>query len=114
MERYTVVVHRLLRFVAVCVATLILNVVTIGTAMATNPVAEYENPSFGAMTADLLVTRPITLVATVFGGAVFLLSSPFAAMGDNIDQSAETLVKMPFRATFSRCLGCSVDPQSHY
>lgn len=81
-------------------------------ALATNPQAIYENPDFGAMTADLLITRPITLATTIVGSAIFLLSSPFAWLGDNLDQTGETLVKGPFRATFSRCLGCSLQPDA--
>ncbi|MCE9682688.1 hypothetical protein [Halomonas alkalisoli] len=65
-------------------------------------------PSGGAMIADALVARPLLLVATVGGTAVFLVSLPFTALGGNVGDAAETLVKTPAEATFRRCLGCTV------
>ncbi len=95
------------RTAAIFATTLVLSM----PAAATNPQAVYENPDFGAMTADLLITRPITFATTVVGTAIFLISSPFAWLGDNLGQTGETLVKAPFRATFSRCLGCALQPE---
>ncbi|WP_281646998.1 hypothetical protein [Parendozoicomonas sp. Alg238-R29] len=69
--------------------------------------AQAENPSFFAMTGDLLIARPLMLATTVIGGAVFVVSSPFSAAGGNLLGAANTLVKKPFDATFRRCLGCS-------
>lgn len=68
---------------------------------------EEEKPSFLAMTGDLLFVRPLMLVTTVAGTAVFLVSLPFSAAGGNADQAAEVLVQGPFETTFVRCLGCS-------
>ncbi len=65
-----------------------------------------ESPSFLAMTGDLLVARPLLLVTTVAGTAVFLVSLPFTAAGGNLEQAGEMLVEGPARATFVRCLGC--------
>ncbi len=78
-----------------------------GTMQQRNNQASMEDPNFVAMTGDLLVARPLLLVATVLGSVVFIISSPFSAAGGNMDQAAETLVKKPARATFTRCLGCS-------
>ena len=75
--------------------------------MASSSQAEAESPSFMAMTGDLLIARPLMLVTTIVGGAVFVVSSPFSAAGDNLDQAADTLVTKPFNATFKRCLGCA-------
>ncbi len=66
----------------------------------------YERPSAGAMAIDLLVARPALLVATVAGTAVFLVGLPFSAMGGNIQESGDTLVRGPAEAAFRRCLGC--------
>ncbi|MGR2739926.1 hypothetical protein ACUY1T_15915 [Billgrantia sp. Q4P2] len=64
-------------------------------------------PSGGAMVADALIARPLLLVATLGGTALFVVSLPFSAMGGNVDAAAETLVKTPAEATFRRCLGCT-------
>lgn len=65
-----------------------------------------EEPTMLAMTGDLLIARPVGLVATVAGAAVFLVSLPFTAMGGNMSEAADTLVVGPARTTFVRCLGC--------
>ena len=69
-------------------------------------------PSGAAMVADALIARPLLLVATLGGTALFVVSLPFSAMGGNVDQAAEALVKTPAEATFRRCLGCtSINPR---
>ena len=65
-----------------------------------------EERSGGEMVADAVIARPIGLVATGLGLAVFVVSLPFSALGGNVDESAELLVAGPARATFQRCLGC--------
>lgn len=59
----------------------------------------------GSITADILVGRPLCLVATIVGGAVFVLALPVAATSGSIDGTAEALVLKPARATFTRPLG---------
>ena len=68
-----------------------------------------ENPTALAMTGDLIVVRPVMLVATVVGSALWLVSLPFSALGGNAMQAADTLVVGPAKATFMRCLGCTED-----
>jgi len=68
-----------------------------------------EKPSALAMTGDALFVRPIMLVTTVVGGAIFLISSPFAALGGNISDSFDQLLGGPFETTFVRCLGCTMN-----
>ena len=75
-----------------------------GFAQAQQPA---QKPSAMAMTGDLLLARPIGLVTTVAGSAVFLLTLPFTAMGGNVGEAGEVLVAGPARATFVRCLGCT-------
>jgi hypothetical protein len=75
-------------------------------AVADSTAVLEEDPSAGAMTADLLLVRPLLLVATVVGGAVWLVSSPFSAAGGNAQTAADTLVVGPAKNTFVRCLGC--------
>lgn len=57
------------------------------------------------MSADLILVRPLGLVATVCGSVVFLVSSPFSAMGGNIEEAWDRLVVKPATYTFQRPLG---------
>lgn len=66
-----------------------------------------ERPSGMEMTADAVLVRPLMLVATVLGTAVYVVSLPFSALGGNAGEAGQTLVVTPFKATFVRCLGCS-------
>ena len=66
-----------------------------------------ETPSAAAMVFDGLIVRPITLVATVLGTAVWLVTLPFSALGGNAGEAADVLVLAPAEATFIRCLGCT-------
>ena len=66
-----------------------------------------EDPSAVAMTADLLIARPLLLGATVLGTAVYVVSLPFSLAGGNAVESGKTLVVGPGEATFVRCLGCT-------
>ena len=50
-----------------------------------------ENPSALAMIGDLVIARPLLVVATAAGAAAFLVSLPFTATGGNMDQAADTL-----------------------
>lgn len=59
----------------------------------------------GKMAADALVVRPLGLCATVIGGAIFLVSLPFSALGGNTQPAFDYLVADPFKFTFSRPLG---------
>jgi hypothetical protein len=61
--------------------------------------------SGSAMTADLLLVRPLGIVATVLGCAVFVVSLPFSALGHNTKQASQKLVKEPAEFTFTRPLG---------
>jgi len=70
--------------------------------------AEYwdeEDPSGGEMMFDFVVLRPVGLVATAVGSVFFVISSPFAALGGNMDTAKEKLVKDPAAFTFKRPLG---------
>ena len=58
------------------------------------------------MVADVVVARPLGLLATIGGAAAFVVSLPFSALGGNVPQAADALVVGPAKATFVRCLGC--------
>jgi len=66
-----------------------------------------DNQGDFAMAGDLLVARPLGIVWTAAGSAIFVLSLPFTALGGNVKQAADTLVIGPAKETFVRCLGCS-------
>ena len=66
---------------------------------------ESEEPGGGAMTYDLVVVRPIGIIATLAGTVIFVVSLPFSLLGDNVDTASEKLVKSPARFTFKRPLG---------
>lgn len=67
-----------------------------------------ERPGGIAMTADVLLARPLLLVSSVVGTGIFLVSLPFSALGGNVGEAADALVVTPVKATFVRCLGCSI------
>ncbi len=79
-----------------------------GTASLPQPAwagAERE-PGAVDMIVDGLVVRPISLVATVVGAVVFVITLPFSASGGNVNEAGEKLVVKPAAYTFFRCLGC--------
>ena len=63
----------------------------------------YKDP--GVMAADVALARPVGAVATVAGFALFLVSSPFSALGGNSQEAWESLVVSPATYTFKRPLG---------
>jgi hypothetical protein len=63
------------------------------------------NPSAGAMAADILVVRPLGLVALIGGGAIFLVSLPFSTVGGNVEDAKQKLVAEPADFFFNRPLG---------
>ncbi len=66
---------------------------------------EAEETEGGPMIYDTVIVRPLSLVATLAGSAVWLVSLPFSALGGNVDKATEKLVKEPFQYTFQRPLG---------
>lgn len=65
-----------------------------------------DTPSGGAMAFDLLIVRPISLVATVLGAGLFVVSLPLSVIqGEPPSDPAKQLVVAPARYTFDRPLG---------
>jgi len=71
-------------------------------AIASPPDKEDIGP---AMVGDLIFARPIGLIATVAGTAVFVVSLPFTLLGGNAAEAANALVVEPAKFTFVRPLG---------
>ncbi len=61
--------------------------------------------SFESVAVDVVIARPLWLVATVVGAGLFIVSLPVAAMSRSVDKTARTLVARPAQATFTRPLG---------
>ena len=55
--------------------------------------------------ADVLIARPVGLVAIVFGTAMYVVSLPFAIPGGSVEKAGKLLVADPFNYTFYRPLG---------
>jgi len=55
--------------------------------------------------ADAVLVRPVCLVATIVGGAFFVVALPFAATSKTVKSTAHTLVVIPAKATFTRPMG---------
>jgi hypothetical protein len=67
---------------------------------------EHDNDIIaGKMAGDALVVRPLGICATVLGGALFVVSLPFSALGGNTDSAFNYLLADPFNFTFKRPLG---------
>jgi hypothetical protein len=63
-------------------------------------------PGYIPVMADALLVRPVTFVATIFGGVVWVATLPFTAPTGTMGEAAMTLVVDPAATTFMRCLGC--------
>ncbi|EPJ77261.1 MULTISPECIES: hypothetical protein [Pseudomonas] len=74
-----------------------------------DPVYSIQNPPAFAMIGDLLIARPLLIVATVVGAGLFVVALPFTAMGGGIGDTGKALVVDPGKAAFVRCLGCTGD-----
>jgi len=59
----------------------------------------------GAMAADLIFVRPVALVSTVVGAAIFVVTLPFTLPTQSAEEAGRALVESPFEYTFNRPLG---------
>jgi hypothetical protein len=50
---------------------------------------EKKEPGGGAMIYDVLVIRPVGVVATAVGSLFWVIGLPFSASGDNVDTATE-------------------------
>lgn len=66
-----------------------------------------DEPSAAAITADLLVVRPLSFCATILGTAVFLVGLPVIVASNSTQQAAEKLIEDPMKYTVQRPLGQS-------
>jgi hypothetical protein len=66
---------------------------------------ERQDPSGGMMIFDLVIIRPIGIVATAVGSVFYVISLPFSLLGGNSGEAAAALMKDPAAYTFNRPLG---------
>ncbi|HEX4895149.1 MAG TPA: hypothetical protein VFV11_02325 [Solimonas sp.] len=91
-------------FIAAAGAALLL-VANVASAQ-TSPDAIDNSPSAAAMAFDLLIVRPLGLVATVGGVGLFILNFPLSIVqGEPPIEPAKKFIIEPGRFTFSRPLG---------
>lgn len=66
-----------------------------------------DDVSGAAMILDAFFVRPVMAAATVVGGALFVVSAPFAMAGGTTETTWDTFVSTPADNLFIRCLGCT-------
>ena len=71
-------------------------------------------PRAEAVAIDVIVARPLGVVITGVGAALFIVSLPFSLLGGNVGEAGKALVGGPAKETFMRCLGCSRDRSGGY
>ena len=65
-----------------------------------------DSPSAGAMVVDLILIRPVSLVATLLGSVLFIVQLPLDLIQNTPPVNpAQKLVVEPARYTFTRPLG---------
>jgi hypothetical protein len=74
-------------------------------AMASSDISPDSQLSGAAMAGDAVLARPLGLASLVLGFGLFVVSSPFSALGGNIGDAWGTLVANPAKFTFARPLG---------
>lgn len=92
------------RMLASLLATVV-TVVSLGTPALAYDCATGAQKDPGLMTTDVALARPVGAAATVAGFAIFLVSSPFSALGGNSKEAWNSLVAAPAEYTFKRPLG---------
>lgn len=72
---------------------------------AQDPYETDAPPSGSSMLIDAVLARPLGLLATVVGAAVWVVSLPFTLPSGSADEAAQGLVGDPAAYTFKRPLG---------
>ncbi|MBI5448337.1 MAG: hypothetical protein HY939_06410 [Gammaproteobacteria bacterium] len=68
-----------------------------------------EKPGPVSMGLDAVLGRPLLLVTTLLGVGLFTLSLPFSLVKHEVGSAAKGFIWVPAQATFTRCLGCSLN-----
>lgn len=74
-----------------------------------------SGPAFGAdemnIPVDVLLIRPVSLVGTIVGTALFVVALPFSIPSGSVKMTAKKLIVEPFKFTFTRPLGEFDEPR---
>ena len=89
------------RTVAFLLTAIMLSVAAIPAGAATIK----QEPSSTAVVYDVLLMRPLGLVATTVGTAMFIVALPFTIPSRSVKVAADKLVVAPFNFTFRRPIG---------
>ena len=91
------------------ILVIIVSILTIysfpGVSMAETDDFDINDTSPEAVVADVLLLRPLGLVATILGAGVYVISLPFSLPLGQEDEVAEKLVGYPAHYTFTREIG---------
>jgi hypothetical protein len=96
--------HKITKHSIVLFVILTLTFIPFGSAVLAQEEAEDVDIP-GKMAVDILLARPIGIISTVLGTALFIISLPFSALGGNTKQAYENLIAKPAKYTFKRPLG---------
>jgi len=66
-----------------------------------------KRPTMGVILGDLLFARPLGLIATIGGSALFVVTLPVTLLTGTVGEAGMSLVADPALTTFDRCLGCT-------
>ena len=66
-----------------------------------------QAPTNFEMAADAVLVRPLLVVASAVGTALFIVTLPFSIIGGNVSEAADVLVVQPVDGLMFRCLGCT-------
>jgi len=72
---------------------------------ATNSTVAQTRPDPAMVVADVVIVRPVCLVATIVGSVFFVVSLPIAAISKSVKVTGDVLVVSPAKATFTRQMG---------
>ena len=91
----------------ILISVLILSLITLSFGSFAYAKSDYEesDPGGAAMFADFIIIRPLGIISTVLGSALFVVSLPFTALGQNVGPAYEKMVVTPAKFTFERPLG---------
>jgi phosphatidylglycerophosphatase A len=80
-------------------------IIPFGTSALAKPTKYPPDQDSGVMVVDFLVARPIGFASLIIGTVAFIVSSPFSALGCNIEEAYELMIVEPALYTFKRPLG---------
>jgi hypothetical protein len=93
------------RKLAIILLVAIFLIIPLGSPASAKMTTHPPDPDSAVMVADFFVARPIGFASLIIGTAAFIVSSPFAYLGDNIEQAYDLMILEPALYTFKRPLG---------